>query len=279
MAVEAEGIDRSVKHYAISDALPPGRFVGAKGAQVEDAMALFFEEEKNYPDNARRENFVFMAYPFAPPISQDDYNSAVKELESEYPLRLWYFLDEVTTQELMRKIWRAILPSDLCIFDITKGNPNVAFELGLAAAVGKPCITLLKTGEPNPLGNADLGYSERAEYTSRETLKAKLKQLLLAKSSALRRFREISYAIQTDAFNITREQDEQKLIEVVKHVFLHKRITKPRGRAILGDDKRATLVLNALRDANVLRVEGVKKGATWVFADRWVYHDHEVVGA
>jgi hypothetical protein len=77
--------------------------------QVELAMAQFFEEEKNYPDNARRTNFVFFAYPFTPPIPQEDYNAVVKELQSEYPLRLWYFLDEVTTQELMRKIWRAIL--------------------------------------------------------------------------------------------------------------------------------------------------------------------------
>src|SRR5207302_4111758 len=152
---------------------------------------------------------VFMAYPFTPSIPQNEYNAVVKELQSEVPLRLWYFLDEVTTQELMRKIWRAILRADLCIFDITKGNSNVAFELGLAAAIGKPCITLLKTGEPNPLGAADLGYSERAEYSSRHTLKGKLKQLFLAKSSALRLFNTISYAIQTDPFNITREQDEQ----------------------------------------------------------------------
>ena len=101
-------------------------------------MAQFFVEEQNYPDNAPRKNFVFLAYPFTPPISQDDYNAVVKELQGELPLRLWYFLDEVTTQELMRKIWRAILRSDLCIFDITKGNPNVVFELGLAVAVGKP---------------------------------------------------------------------------------------------------------------------------------------------
>jgi nucleoside 2-deoxyribosyltransferase len=242
-------------------------------------MAQFFQEEPHYPDNAPRKNFAFLAYPFTPPISQDDYNAVVKELQNEYPLRRWYFLDEVTTQELMRKIWRAILRSDLCIFDITKGNPNVAFELGLAVAVGKPCITLLRTGEPNPLGAADLGYSERAEYASRETLKAKLKHLLVAKSSALRLFNKLSYAIQMDPFNITREQDEQKLIEIVKHVFLHKKITKPQARTIVGDDKRATIALNALREANVLRVEGAKKGATWVFADSWVYHDHEVVGA
>jgi hypothetical protein len=241
-------------------------------------MAQFFEDEKNYPANAPRVNFVFMAYPFSPPIPQQEYNAVVKELQSEYPLRLWYFLDEVTTQELMRKIWRAILRSDLCIFDTTNGNPNVAFELGLAAAIGKRCITLLKTGEPNPLGAADLGYSERAEYSSRETLKAKLKQLLIAKSSGLRVFYNASYAIQSDPFNLTREQDEQKLIEIVKHVFLHKRITKPKARMIVGDDKRATIALNALRDLKVLRVKGAKKGAAWVFADQWVHHDHEVVG-
>src|SRR2546423_10653097 len=114
-------------------------------------MAQFFLEEQKSPENTPRENFVFLAYPFTPPISQDDYKAVVKELESEYPLRLWYFLDEVTTQELMRKIWRAILRSDLCIFDITRGNPNVAFELGLATAIGKRCITLLKSGEKNPL--------------------------------------------------------------------------------------------------------------------------------
>jgi nucleoside 2-deoxyribosyltransferase len=242
-------------------------------------MAQLFEDEKKYPDNASRMNFIFLAYPFTPPISQDDYNSVVKELQNEFPLRLWYFLDEVTTQELMRKIWRAILRADLCIFDISKGNPNVAFELGLAAAGGKSCITLLKTGEPNPLGAADLGYSERAEYSSRETLKAKLRQLLGAKSSALRLFNDISYAMQRDAFNFTREQDEQNLIEIVKHVFQHKKITKPKARTIVGDDRRATGALNALRDANVLRVEGVKKGATWVFTDKWAHHDHEVAGA
>lgn len=82
-----------------------------------------------------------------------------------------------------------------------------------------------------------------------------------------------------DAFNITREQDEQNLTEIVKHVFQHKKITKPKARIIAGDDKRATGALNALRDARVLRVEGSKKGARWVFTDNWAHHDHEVVGA
>jgi hypothetical protein len=241
-------------------------------------MAQLFQDEQRFPDNAPRKNFVFLAYPFAPPLAQADDNAVVKDLQKEYPLRLWYFLDEVTTQELMRKIWRAILRADLCIFDITNGNANVAFEMGLAVAVGRPCISLLKKGELNPLGAADLGYSERVEYESRATLKAKLQRLLLAKSSALRLFNKLSYTIRADPFESTREQEEDKLIELVKHVFLHKKITKAQARTIAGDERRATTALNALREEKVLRVEGASKSAAWVFTESWVHHDHEVVG-
>lgn len=85
----------------------------------------------------------------------------------------------------MRKVWRAILRSDLAVFDISGGNPNVAFELGLAVAAYRPCVSLLKTGQDNPLGQADLGYSERAEYSSRETLKAVLRKILAACGESL----------------------------------------------------------------------------------------------
>ncbi|HWY85752.1 MAG TPA: hypothetical protein VNX28_03455 [Gemmataceae bacterium] len=239
-------------------------------------MAQLFQEEKNCAENNTRANLVFFAYPFTPPIPQEDYKAVLKELQDELALRLWYFLDEVTTQELMRKIWRAILQADLCIFDISGGNPNVALELGLAAAIGKSCITLLKNGAANPLGSADLGYSERVEYTSRENLKDKLKGLLTSKSSALRKLRDLGYAIQQDAFNLTREQDELKLAKLVKHVFSHKRITKPDARKICGNDKTATSSLSALREAGIMRVDGAKKGAKWVFTDQWVHHDHAV---
>src|SRR5438094_546788 len=65
----------------------------------------------------------------------------------------------------------------------------------------------------------------------------------------------------------------------MKHVFQHKKITKLTARRIVGDDNRTIRALHVLRDGNVLRTEGAKRGATWVFTDKWVYHDHEVVGA
>lgn len=242
-------------------------------------MAQMFEDEKKFPDNAKRENFVFLGYPFTPPLAQDDYRSAMKELEQELPIRLWYFLDEVTTQELMRKIWRAILRADLCFFDISKGNPNVAFELGMAVAIAKPCITLLKTGELNPLGGADMSYSERAEYTSRETLKEKVRSLLAAKSSALRTINKVSYFVQSDAFDYDREEIEKRLIKVVNHVYRSKKITRAGVTKIVGSDKQAGIVLNALREHEVLQLEGQRKAAKWLMSDKWVTHDHEVVGA
>jgi hypothetical protein len=137
-------------------------------------MAQLFEDERGIPDNAQRQNFVFVGYPYNPPLPRDDYAQVVTELQAELPIRFWYFLDEVTTDEMMRKIWRAILRADLAVFDISGGNPNVSFELGPAIAVNRRCLTFLKAGEPNPLGTSDLAYAERSEYTSAATLRESL---------------------------------------------------------------------------------------------------------
>ena len=242
-------------------------------------MAKMFKDEKGYPDNAVRKNFIFLGYPFAPPLAQDDYRAVMKELEDEMPLRLWYFLDEVTNHELMRKVWRAILRADLAFFDISGGNPNVAFELGLAVADEKACFTLLKTGEPNPLGGADLSYSERAEYKSRETLKVKMRDLLSAKSSALRALRDVSYHVESGVFPYSRAEIELRLHKAVCHIFKKKKATRSDFSKIFGDDQLAGIVLDGLRQFDVIKVEGQRRAARWRLADSWVYHDHEVVGA
>lgn len=242
-------------------------------------MAQLFEDEKKYPDNKKRRNFIFLGYPFSPPLPQDDYRAVTRELEEELPLRLWYFLDEVTTQELMRKIWRAILRADLAFFDISRGNPNVSFELGLAVAINTPSITLLKTGEQNPLGGADLGYSERAEYSSRETLKSKIRELLGAKSNALRDLNRVSYKIQSDAFPYDRQEIESRLCKTINQIYRAKKITRAAVKKIFGDDRMAGIVLNTLREEDVVKLEGQRKAAKWMLSDNWVYHDHEVVGA
>jgi hypothetical protein len=149
----------------------------------------------------------------------------------------------------------------------------------MAVAIGKSCITLLKAGEGNPLGAADLGYSERAEYTSRQTLKERITSLLQAKSSALRTLNKVSYYVQSDAFEYGREEIETRIVKVVNHVYKNKKITRAGIAKIMGNDKQAGLLLDALRDHEVLQLVGQRRAAKWLMGEKWVTHDHEVVGA
>ena len=238
-----------------------------------------FQDETKYPDNRPRSNFVFLGYPYSPAVAADDYKRVVKEVETEFGIRMWYFLDEITTSEMMRKVWRAILRSDFCIFDISEGNPNVAFELGLAVSQFKKCMTLLKAGTKNPLGSADLGYSERSEYTSAETLKERFRTILASKSTYLKLVRETSYQIYDSNAPETRIEIEELIKTIVKAIYFNKSITKENATKLCtGKRGMADQILNSLRAEGVVEIAGAKRGAKWVFLDSWVYHDHEVAG-
>jgi hypothetical protein len=163
----------------------------------------------------------------------------------------------------VRKIWRAILRSDLAVFDTSGGNPNVAFELGLAVAESKRCMTMVKEGEPDPLGRADLGYAERASYSSRETLKTTLLELASRQSTGLRLLHELSYELQGAAGEMERSAFEDTIRAMVLKVFNDKHITKRQAASIMGADALATTVLNALREKDVLQVQGQRRGARW----------------
>jgi hypothetical protein len=242
-------------------------------------MAQMFKDEKAFKDNDARKNFVFLAYPYAPTIALEDYRAVTKQIEDELPVRLWFFLDELTTNELMRKVWRAILRSNVGVFDISKGNPNVALELGLALGIDKPCITLLHTGTENPLGRADLGYSERIEYSSAVTLKQGLLRVLKSKCIGLRDLNSLSYELISDAFPFGRDELEKRLIQTVSLVFKKKKTTRDEVRKLFDNsDAMAGLVLNGLRSKEVLTPEGARRHAKWVFGPLWVVHDHEVSG-
>lgn len=242
-------------------------------------MAQMFHDETKYPDNRPRNNFIFLGYPFTPAIAADDYKRVVKEIEEEFGIRMWYFLDELTTSEMMRKVWRAILRSDFCIFDISDGNPNVAFELGLAVSQFKKCVTLLKTGTKNPLGSADLGYSERSEYTSAETLKEKIRTIISSKSSYVKLVRDTSYQIYDSNAPQTRAEIENYIRAVIKSIYVNKSTTKEAATKLCGGLRpMADQILNSLRSQGVVEISGAKRGARWVFLDSWVYHDHEVTG-
>jgi hypothetical protein len=242
-------------------------------------MALFYSQEKSYKDNNQRKNFIFMGYPHSPPLPLDDYRKVISELESVYPIRMWYFLDEITSNEMMRKIWRSILRSDLSIFDISDGNANVSFELGLSVAIEKKAFALFKTGSKNPLGDADLGYAERLEYTSSITLKSKIEETIKSKSLAMKLFKEMSYTYFDASLNKSHVEIESLIISIVNYVFQHKTINKHTAKDLIKASAGQTSnILKGLREQGILSIIGSKRYSKYEFTGDWVYKDHEVAG-
>src|ERR671927_256032 len=62
-----------------------------------------------------------------------------------------YFADkEVTGDFILSKVCKKILLTRASIVDLTKANPNVYFELGVAIGMNKPVFLVLKEGESVP---------------------------------------------------------------------------------------------------------------------------------
>jgi hypothetical protein len=63
-------------------------------------------------------------------------------LKEKHGLRVERGDHNVLTKAIMEKIRDQIIEADVLIGDITSGNPNVFYEIGLAHAFGKPVIFL-----------------------------------------------------------------------------------------------------------------------------------------
>lgn len=235
-----------------------------------------FEEESKYNDNRQRTNFVFLGFPYKAPIPLDDYRASLRSLESTLPVRFWYFLEEYTTDELMRKLWRAILRADICIFDVSGGNPNVSLELGLAIARFKRCSAIIKTGAENPLGRSDMSYAELLEYSSSETLKDTIVRILKGKSTAMTTIRQSSEYLYDSSIHKSVDEVEIRITKIVAEVFKHGKITKQRAEELVGNRKFADVAMRHLREKQVLAIEGAKRGAKWVFGENWVKKSHQI---
>jgi len=238
-------------------------------------MAQLFTEEKNNNENKKRNNFVFLAYPFIPPIDKGAYNEIVKDIEKKYPVRMWYFSDEVTTSELMRKVWRAILRSDLAIFDVSGGNANVALELGLSLAIEKSCLTILKTGEDNPLGRADLSYAERVEYNSLGQLKERLEYIVTKHTACGRLISQLAEQMHHESGQ-TKEAIFENIRVILHRIFDRKFVKKADARTLIGNPTLADTIINTLKANEVITLDGGKKASKWKFTDGYVTKDFMV---
>jgi len=245
-------------------------------SEGERELTQMFASEVRKPANKPKKNLVFLGYPYNPALPQADYRAVVTRLQLELPIRLWYCADEVTTAEMMRKVWRAILRSDLAVFDISDGNANVAFELGLATAKNKRCMTLLKRGARNPLGETDFGYSERMEYESANELKAQLRRLLTAHSSSTAMIAEVSDAICRADGPVAETIIRARLQRVMVEVFQRKRITMADATRIMEDPVMAKLAIRMLIRKLVLKQAGGRAGRRvhYALAESWVTSDY-----
>jgi hypothetical protein len=118
-----------------------------------------------------------------------------------------------------------------------------------------------------------------AHFLAVAALKDRLRAVLTTKGTAVRQIRDVAYHIYAGNKQVTHEQLQQHTLNVLKTVYLEKRINKQRAVQIFGEREYADVAMNYLRQLDIIKVEGSRRGAVYVFSDHWVYHDHEVVGA
>ena len=111
---------------------------------------------------------VFVLMPFDDDLT-NIYNSIVKPtIESEdFNLVCKRADDLKTNKAVIQDIWKAICEARLVIGDLTRLNPNVMYELGMAHTVGKETILIYQKEDIKfPF---DLAHIRRIEYTDDAT--------------------------------------------------------------------------------------------------------------
>lgn len=88
-----------------------------------------------------RPPFCFVVMPFWPELNYF-YLYVQKHLKEKHGLRVERGDHNVLTKAIMDKIRDQIIEADVLLGDVTSGNPNVFYEIGLAHAFGKPVIFL-----------------------------------------------------------------------------------------------------------------------------------------
>lgn len=100
-------------------------------------------------------NQGYVLMPFGPPWSTPVYD-AIKKAFVECG-KTCQRADKETEPRIMQGIWCGICESGIVVADITYCNPNVMYELGLAAVTGRKIILISQTADPTKLAFDLLG--------------------------------------------------------------------------------------------------------------------------
>lgn len=90
----------------------------------------------------------FVLMPFGEVWSDRIWNRVLRPLLVDLGLQA-VRADDLYGADVMEDIWRMILTSEFVLADITRRNPNVLYELGLAHAIGKSVVLL--TQDPSDI--------------------------------------------------------------------------------------------------------------------------------
>jgi hypothetical protein len=131
-----------------------------------------FPISKQPPRLATYRRDAFVAMPYGESWSQDVENTIVAVGAEE---RFSCIVSKHIRKpgSIIEQVWQDIRKSEVLVADLTCRNPNVYYELGLAQALGKPCILLLQKREKIPF---DIGPQRCISYdpNDKEHLKTEL---------------------------------------------------------------------------------------------------------
>lgn len=119
----------------------------------------------------KQSNLYFVAHRFTKKRKKT-LRKAIETALEKFELIPFYADDEVKSQHVACKICEKIRISKFGIFDISGGNPNVTFELGLAWGFGKSLLIIAKRRYVSP---SDLRGLDILKYESYKDLTKKLK--------------------------------------------------------------------------------------------------------
>ena len=110
----------------------------------------------------------FVIMPFADDLTKI-YQEIIKPCVEAHGLACRRADDLRTNRAIMDDIWKSICEARLVIADLTQGNPNVFYELGIAHTVGKDTILIWQRQQPEKKRPFDIFHLRTIAYDDNAT--------------------------------------------------------------------------------------------------------------
>jgi len=190
---------------------------------------------------------VFVAHPYSPPPFEG-YRDVYRRIERTHPHVKFLFADEhINSDVILARVMAAIDQASLCVCDITRWNPNVTMELGLALGMRKR-VQLLFFEERRLFGRgqlssldlpADIRGHSRINYRDGASLQAGLRALIQQEfanpdpNTAAGSFKAICESV----YGLLGREPGLKSFEVARHLGMETANIRPAIDHLLREDR------------------------------------------